>query len=322
MRVLVTGGAGFIGSHLCEELLRRGHAVAVLDDLNDFYSPHMKRANLEEIRRWGRVEFREGDIRDEDIVAGLMREHRPEAVIHLAARAGVRPSLSQPLLYEQVNVGGTIVLLEACRRLGVRKFILASSSSVYGAGNAVPFHENELNLRPMSPYAATKLAAEKMCYTYSQLYGLEVVCLRFFTVYGPRQRPDLAIRKFAESMLAGRRIPIYGDGETARDYTFVSDTVEGIVSALDYEAHYEVFNLGNSRPVKLAELVTALEQILGVKALLDRLPDQPGDVPITYADISKAASRLNFQPRTPIEEGLRVMSEWLRLPQVQAKALK
>jgi len=312
MRVLVTGGAGFIGSHLSEALLRRGDHLAVVDDLNDFYPPAMKRANLEAIRRSGDFRFFEGDIRDEAFIDRVIQDFRPDATVHLAARAGVRPSLSQPLLYEHVNVGGTIVLLEAFRRAGINKFVLASSSSVYGAGNSVPFRETELNLLPVSPYAATKLAAEKICYTYSLLYGLKVICLRFFTVYGPRQRPDLAIRKFAESMLAGNRIPFYGNGQSARDYTYVADTVEGILAALEYETHYEIFNLGNSQPVKLVDLVAILEGVLGVKALLDPWPDQPGDVPNTYADIGKAARELGYTPQTTIREGTKMMVDWIR----------
>ena len=225
MRILVTGGAGFIGSHLCEQLLGSGHTIGILDDLNDFYSPQDKRSHLEIVRRSGAIHFVEGDICDEAAVACLFAEFQPEAVVHLAARAGVRPSLAEPALYERVNTGGTVVMLEAARRHGTKKFVLASSSSVYGATSPVPFREDDHNLLPVSPYAASKLSAEKFAYTYSHLYGLQVVCLRFFTVYGPRQRPDLAIRKFSESMLAGRPIPFFGDGSSARDYTYVKDPV-------------------------------------------------------------------------------------------------
>lgn len=316
MRVLVTGGAGFIGSHLSEQLLEQGHTLTILDDLNDFYSPGMKQSNLAEIRQVGNFKFVQRDICDEKSVEQLFQDEQPEVVIHLAARAGVRPSLSDPLLYERVNVGGTLVLLEASRRFGVRKFLLASSSSVYGARNTVPFCESDQNLLPVSPYAATKLAAEKFCYTYSHLYGLQAICLRFFTVYGPRQRPDLAIRKFSEAMLAGRQIPVYGNGQSARDYTFVGDTVQGIVAAMAYETPYEIFNLGNASPVTLNELVAALENALGIKANRDWQAEQPGDVPITFADITKAGRELGYRPRTPIHEGLHLTAEWLRARQI------
>lgn len=326
MRILVTGGAGFIGSHLCERLLRDGDEVAILDDLNDFYSPAQKRAHLEEVQHAGAVRFCQGDICDPRLVEDVFEATRPEAVIHLAARAGVRPSLADPLLYERVNVGGSVVLLEAARRHGCGRFLLASSSSVYGAASAVPFREDDHNLLPISPYAATKLAAEKHAYAYSHLYGLPVVCLRFFTVYGPRQRPDLAIRKFSEAMLAGLPFPFFGDGSSARDYTYVADTVAGISAALrfDLSSHrtpYEIFNLGNSTPVSLAELVIRLEHSLGVPARLKRLPDQQGDVPITYADISKARRLLGYCPATPLAEGLAVMAEWLRGRESLARAV-
>jgi UDP-glucuronate 4-epimerase len=312
MRVLVAGGAGFIGSHVAEHLLRDGHEVSILDDLNDFYAPARKHANISAVRSAGTVEFYEGDICDQAIVHRVMKEQRPEAIIHLAARAGVRPSLEQPLLYARVNVEGTNVLLEAARLAGVGKFVFASSSSIYGIANRVPFSEEDhLNL-PISPYAATKIAGEKLCYTYSHLYGLKTVCLRFFTVYGPRQRPDLAIHKFTRLMLEGRAIPVFGDGGTGRDYTFVEDTVQGIMAALDYDCSYEVFNLGNSHPVTLAALIETLAAATGVQPNIERLPDQPGDVPITYADISKAQRFLGYQPRTRFPDGIRRFVEWYR----------
>jgi len=312
MRVLVTGGAGFIGSHLAARLAANGVQVTILDELNDFYSPSLKRANLEEAAQCGAFELKEADICDRVSVRDIFRAGRFDTVVHLAARAGVRPSLDDPLLYERVNVGGTLVLLEAAREFGVGKFIFASSSSVYGATNNVPFQESDLNLLPVSPYAATKLAGEKLCYTYSHLYGLSVICLRFFTVYGPRQRPDLAIRKFAERMLRGEPIPFFGDGSSARDYTFVNDTVAGIFAALPYETKYDIFNLGNSTPVSLLDLVRALEDALGIAAKLDRQPDQPGDVPITFADISKARRELGYNPQTNIRDGLTAMADWLK----------
>ena len=310
MRILVTGGAGFIGSHVCERLLEEGHRVSVIDDLNDFYSPDAKLANLQAVRQHGPVAFYRGSITNEARVAEVFDESRPEAVIHLAARAGVRPSLEQPLLYEQVNVQGTITLLEASRRSGTRKFIFASSSSIYGVANRVPFSEEDSVNLPVSPYAATKIAGEKIAYTYSHLYGLQVACLRFFTVYGPRQRPDLAIRKFISRIDHGQPIPVFGDGSSGRDYTFVSDTVQGILGALAYDCAYDVFNLGNSHPAQLITLIRTIEGALGKKAEIQWLPNQPGDVPITYADISKAQQLLGYRPQTPLAQGIQKFLEW------------
>jgi UDP-glucuronate 4-epimerase len=310
MKVLVTGGAGFIGSHVCERLLREGHSVAILDDLNDFYSPAAKLFNLDAIGQSGPVEFYYGDISDEPRVMEVFQESRPQAVIHLAARAGVRPSLEQPVLYSRVNVQGTTVLLEASRKWGVRKFVFASSSSIYGVANRVPFSEKDALNLPVSPYAATKIAGEKIAYTYAHLYGLQVVCLRFFTVYGPRQRPDLAIRKFIAMIDRSRPIPVFGDGSSGRDYTFVEDTVQGIMGALGYDCPFEIFNLGNSHPVQLIELIRTIERALGKKAEIEWLPDQPGDVPITYADISKAQAVLGYHPKTDLSAGIDRFLGW------------
>lgn len=310
MNILVTGGAGFIGSHLSERLLCEGHNVSILDDLNNFYPRAVKEANLEAVRQQGPFAFYYGDISDEARVREVFEESRPDAVVHLAARAGVRPSLEQPLLYGQVNVQGTITLLEACRRQGVRKFVFASSSSIYGIANRVPFREDDALNMPVSPYAATKIAGEKVAFTYSHLYGLKVVCLRFFTVFGPRQRPDLAIRKFATMIDRGQRIPVFGDGSSGRDYTFVADTVQGIMGALAYDCAFDVFNLGNSAPVKLIDLVQTIEAALGKKAEIEWLPDQPGDVPITYADISKAQKLLGYNPQTSFREGIDRFLSW------------
>jgi UDP-glucuronate 4-epimerase len=310
MKVLVTGGAGFIGSHVCERLLRDGHGVAVLDDLNDFYSPAAKQTNLATVARSGPVAFHCGDIADEAFVAQTFRESRPQAVIHLAARAGVRPSLEQPLLYGRVNVQGTITLLEACRKFGVARFVFASSSSIYGVANRVPFSEEDSLNMPVSPYAATKIAGEKIAYTYAHLYGLRVVCLRFFTVFGPRQRPDLAIRKFTTMIDRGQPIPVFGDGTSGRDYTFIEDTVQGIMGALAYDCSYDVFNLGNSHPVKLIDLIRTIETALGKKAAIQWMTDQPGDVPITYADISKAQKILGYRPATSLKAGIDKFLEW------------
>ena len=312
MKILLTGGAGFIGSHLAERLASEGHRLAIVDDLNDFYSPDLKKANLEAVGRAGAFEFHHADIRDTDNTMRLVGEVRPDAIIHLAARAGVRPSLELPLLYEQVNVQGTMGLLEACRVHGIRKFVFASSSSIYGIANTVPFREDDFNNLPISPYAATKLAGEKICFTYSHLYGIDCICLRFFTVIGPRQRPDLAIRKFVERIERGQTIPVFGDGTTGRDYTFVSDTVQGIRAALDYDARYDIFNLGNSHPITLNTLIETIEQVLGKKAQIERLPDQPGDVPITYADISKARRALHYNPQVPFAEGIAAFVRWHR----------
>lgn len=311
MNILVTGGAGFIGSHTCERLLRDGHRLSIIDELNDFYSPALKRENLAQLSGYGNVEFHQTDICNAEEVTRIVADHRTDAIIHLAARAGVRPSLEQPLLYERVNVYGTTVLLEAARQAQVRKFIFASSSSIYGAANQVPFSESDLSNLPISPYAATKLAGEKLCYTWSHLYGIETVCLRFFTVYGPRQRPDLAIRKFSQNIAAGQPIPLFGDGTTGRDYTFVEDIADGIVRALHYDkAPYDIFNLGNSSPVSLLTLVQTIEEVVGRKAIIEWLPEQPGDVPITFADISKARRLLGYAPATPLAEGIRKFADW------------
>lgn len=312
MRILVTGGAGFIGSHLGIRLLAIGHELAIVDDLNDFYARTDKLENLGLVQAAKPVSFLEADICDVPQIEHLFATFRPDVVIHLAARAGVRPSLVDPLLYERVNVQGTIVLLEACRRHQVKKFVFASSSSIYGIANQVPFREDDLLNMPISPYAATKLSAEKITFTYSHLYQLSVVCLRFFTVYGPRQRPDLAIRKFIERISDGRPIPIFGDGTSGRDYTFISDIVEGIISTLDYECSWDVFNLGNANPVTLNEMIAAIEAAVGKRAILERLSDQPGDVPITFADVSKAQRLLGYSTKVPFAEGIQKMVEWHR----------
>lgn len=312
-RILLTGGAGFIGSHLAEALLARGCQLLILDDLNDYYDPALKRANLEAVRRTGTFEFVQGDICDAPMVEELFARFRPGIVIHLAARAGVRPSLEQPALYQRVNVEGTAVLLEAARRHGAERFVFASSSSVYGAASRVPFSEDDPVRAPISPYAASKIAGEALCHVYSHLYGMRIVCLRFFTVYGPRQRPDLAIRKFAQSIAAGQPIPVFGDGTTGRDYTYIEDIVAGILAAMEHGAAFDVFNLGNSSPVLLRDMIATLERVLGRQAIIDRQPLQPGDVPITYADISKARRLLGWAPKTPLETGIRRMAEWLGL---------
>lgn len=318
-RIMLTGGAGFIGSHVAEALLRRGLNLTIVDNLDHFYPPAWKKDNLEEIRRVGKFDFLELDICDQTALRNAFASMRPEVVIHLAARAGVRPSIEQPLLYEQVNIRGTLNLLELCREFSVKKFLFGSSSSVYGEEPRVPFSEDHVQLRPISPYAATKLAGEMLCYTYAHLYGLPVICLRFFTVYGPRQRPDLAIHKFTALIEADKPVPIFGDGSMGRDYTYVDDIVSGVLAALDYvplsrdAAAFEVINLGNSHPVKLAELVVTLERVTGRKARREHQPPQPGDVPLTWADISKAKRLFGYQPSTGLEEGLARFVEWYRL---------
>ena len=317
-RVLLTGGAGFIGSHVAEALLRRGAELTIVDNLDRFYSRARKKSNLEEIRRTGKYRFANQDIRNMKGMREVIARARPEAVIHLAARAGVRPSIEQPLLYERVNIGGTLALLDLCRQYTVGKFIFGSSSSVYGMTSKTPFSEKQAELRPVSPYGATKLAGEMISYTYAHLYRFPVVCLRFFTVYGPRQRPDLAIHKFTALIEAGKPLPIFGDGTAGRDYTYVDDIVSGIMAALAYEsprgaqAAFEVFNLGNSRPVTLTELVRLLEETTGRRALRQQKPSQLGDVPITWADISKSSRVLGYRPSTRLEEGLKKFVAWYR----------
>ena len=304
MNILVTGGAGFIGSHVVEALLRRGEQVTVLDDFNDFYDPRLKRRNVEGFARQAKVV--EGDIRGD-----LPREHF-DAIIHLAARAGVRPSLEQPRLYSEVNVLGTQNLLELARATGVRKFVFASSSSVYGVNQKVPFAESDPVFHPISPYAATKLAGEALCHVYHHLYRLRVVCLRLFTVYGPRQRPDLAIHRFTKAIARGEPIELFGDGSARRDYTHIEDIVQGILASLDCDLGFEIINLGESRTVELRELVALIERAVGQKAVVRQRPAQAGDVPITFADISKAKRLLDYRPRVPIEAGIPQFVDWFR----------
>jgi UDP-glucuronate 4-epimerase len=325
-RVLLTGGAGFIGSHVAEALLQRGVELMILDCLDEFYSPAWKRANLEDVRRAGKFEFADADICDGEPLRALFSKFRPDTLIHLAARAGVRPSIEQPRLYERVNVSGTVNLLELCREFSVQKFIFGSSSSVYGVSSRAPFSEDEINLRPISPYAATKVAGEMLCYTYAHLTRMPIVCLRFFTVYGPRQRPDLAIHKFTALIEAGKPVPIFGDGTTGRDYTFYSDIVAGVMASLDYTpaaaegAAFDVFNLGNSHPVTLNEMVAALERATGRAAIRSPQPMQPGDVPLTWADISKSERLLGYHPATPLEEGLKKFVAWYRAADPKRRA--
>lgn len=316
MNFLVTGGAGFIGSHVCERLLHEGHRVWALDELNDFYDPAIKRRNVEELRALGRpFEFFQADITNADAMNGLFSAVRFDQVIHLAARAGVRPSLEQPALYQRVNVEGTVNILEAARKTGVRKLTLASSSSVYGVNAKVPFSESDPIFSAVSPYAASKLACEALGHVYHHLYGLDIAMLRFFTVYGPRQRPDLAIHKFTRLITAGKPIPVFGDGSTARDHTYVTDIVDGVMAATSREFGYEVFNLGESQTIRLDRLIELIENAVGKKAVIDRQPLQPGDVPITYADISKAQAKLGYRPKVKAEQGIPLFVQWFRAAQ-------
>ena len=332
MNFLVTGGAGFIGSHVCERLLRDGHNVWAFDDLNHFYDPQFKQRNLREIQSlapWnnssqntkagspaystGRAkpfEFVHGDITNRAALDEIFSSVKFDQVIHLAARAGVRPSLAEPALYQRVNVEGTVNVLEAARKTGVKKITIASSSSVYGLNSMVPFSESDPIFSAISPYAASKLACEALGHTWHHIYKMDVAMLRFFTVYGPRQRPDLAIYKFAKLMTAGKPIPVFGDGSAARDYTFVKDTLDGIIACTKKEFGYEIFNLGESETVSLARMIELLEAALGKKAVIDRQPLQPGDVPITFADISKARAKLGYNPRVKFEQGVKLFAEW------------
>jgi len=303
--LLITGGAGFIGSHLIDRLAARGEGCVCLDDFNDFYDPAIKRRNTAGYER-----VIEGDIRNQQLLEEIFTRYPIRKIVHLAARAGVRPSLDRPLLYEDVNVRGTLYLLEMAKRYKVEQFVFASSSSVYGGNTKIPFSEEDNISRTVSPYAATKYAGELMCYTYHHLYGIPTTCLRFFTVYGPRQRPEMAIHKFARLIYEGKPIPFFGDGETARDYTYIDDIMQGVLAAIDRPFPFEVFNLGESFCVKLSELVALIEEISRRKAELQRLPNQPGDVEITYADISKARRLLGYNPQTPIRSGLEKFIAW------------
>jgi len=312
--ILITGGAGFIGSHLVDHLLAEGGwRITVVDDFNDFYDPAIKRENLS--ARLANTNFKvvEADIRNQETLSQVFSDANFDCLVHLAARAGVRPSLKEPRLYVETNVNGTLNLLELARAHGVKQFVFGSSSSVYGSNAKVPFSEDDPIFNPISPYAATKAAGELLCHSYAHLYDMRIVCLRFFTVYGARQRPDLAIHKFAKLISAGWPIPVFGDGTTRRDYTYIDDIIAGLRAAMDYDqSKYEVINLGESRTVELRELIGLLEQELGRQAEIDRQPLQPGDVPQTFADISKARRLLGYDPQTQIEKGIEKFVEWFK----------
>lgn len=312
--ILVTGGAGFIGSHVVDRLLAEGFwRVTVIDDFNDFYNPSIKRENVRAHLLNPAYRLIEADIRNSSALAAAFDETKFDVIVHLAARAGVRPSLIDPLLYAETNITGTLHLLELARAHGVGQFVFGSSSSVYGMNAKVPFSEDDPVRQPISPYAATKAAGELLCHTYAHLYEVRCVCLRFFTVYGARQRPDLAIHKFARLISEGKPIPVFGDGTTRRDYTFVDDIVQGVRAAIDYDASmYEAINLGESQTIELRELIQLLEKELKLRAAIDRQQPQAGDVPQTFADISKARRLLNYDPQTKIEEGIHRFIEWFR----------
>lgn len=318
VKILVTGGAGFIGSHLVERLLVEGHEVCVFDEFNDFYDPAIKRANLSAVL--DRIHLVVADLRDAAAVNRAFLEFKPDTVVHLAARAGVRPSIEEPELYINSNVIGTFHVLDASKKHGVKRFLFASSSSVYGVNEKVPFAEDDLISRTISPYAATKLAGEQLCSNYAHLYGIQTVCLRFFTVYGPRQRPDLAISKFTRLIDEGRPIDRFGDGLTSRDYTYVDDIIQGLIGALRYDRKdFEIFNLGGTETVTLNELIGAVEEALGKRAKINVMPEQPGDVPRTNADITKARAMLGYDPKTSVRHGVEKYVGWFRQMQSAAR---
>ncbi len=313
MKILVTGAAGFIGSHLCERLLAEGHRVVGLDNFDPFYAESVKRKNILAASHTPGYLLVEGDIRDRACVDEVIKEQQTEMIIHLAARAGVRPSIADPVGYNDVNINGTMVMLEGARGHGVKKFIFASSSSVYGNNRKVPFSEEDIVDFPISPYAATKKAGELICHTYSHLYGIDMACLRFFTVYGPRQRPDLAIHKFTRLIESGQEIPMFGDGSMMRDFTYIDDILDGIMGAVNNCSGYSIYNLGESRPVRLDAMITAIENALGKKAKIKRMDVPPGDVKQTYADVAKAVAELGYEPKTKLEDGLERFVEWFRM---------
>jgi UDP-glucuronate 4-epimerase len=310
MKILVTGGSGFIGSSVADKLLKRGDHVVCLDNFDEFYDPRIKRKNIEAALKSPSYKLVEGDIRDLKLLKDLFKREKFDRVFHLAARAGVRPSIIDPLLYEDVNVRGTMNLLEAAKENNLPGFIFASSSSVYGNNKKVPFSETDNVDNPVSPYAATKKACELICHTYHHLYNLNISCLRFFTVYGPRQRPEMAIHKFTRLIDQGKPVPMFGDGSSRRDYTYVDDIADGVLKAIDYNAEFEIFNIGESRTTELRRLIELIEKSLGKKANIEQFPDQPGDVQVTYADITKSKKILGYDPRTQVEEGVQKFVEW------------
>ncbi len=312
MKVLLTGGAGFIGSHLAERLLAAGHDVVCLDNFNDFYDPAIKKRNIERALASPGYTLVTGDILDRDLLDRLFdKQCGIDCIAHLAAYAGVRPSIERPEIYQRVNIEGTLNLLERARIYEVPRFVFASSSSVYGGRTEVPFCETDDVMRPISPYAATKVAGEALCHTHHHLFGLAVHVLRFFTVYGPRQRPEMAIHLFAGKLLRGEPVRIFGDGHSSRDYTYIDDIVSGVVASIERCAGFEVINIGGSRTTSLDDLIAILARRLDVTPVIEREPDQPGDVPVTFADVSRAARLLGYRPEVGIEEGIDRFCSWL-----------
>jgi len=312
--ILVTGGAGFIGSHLCERLLSEGIHVICLDNFDNFYDPNIKTKNVEGIAKKFSEQFElvTGDIRNPDHLKGILQKNQIDFIVHLAARAGVRPSIAEPLLYQDVNIRGTVVLLEICKAYGVKNFVFASSSSVYGENQRVPFTEKDLDIQPISPYGATKRAGELLCYSYHHLYGMNIACLRIFTAYGPRQRPEMAIHKFTRLIDQGEKISIYGDGSSRRDYTYIEDLIEGILGVIRNHKGFEVYNLGESQTTSLIELIKLIEGAFRKKANIEMVEPQPGDVSVTYADISKAKKMVKYLPKVKMEEGIQRFVEWYK----------
>jgi UDP-glucuronate 4-epimerase len=310
MRVLITGGAGFIAFHLASALLKNHVDVDLLDNFNDFYDPEIKRQNVRDLQSAGPAAIHVVDILDREKLRRVFEEVRPDTVVHLAAWAGVRPSLQKPELYSSVNITGTVHLLELAKEFSTRCFIFGSSSSVYGGSTRVPFAEDDPAEKPISPYAATKRAGELLCHTYAHNFSMHITCLRFFTVYGPRQRPEMAIHKFAQLMSEGKEIPIFGEGDSRRDYTYVEDIVAGILAAIEVNPRFEIINLGESQTITLMELVDHLEKALGRKSRIRHLPVQPGDVEVTFADITRARKLLGYNPQKPFKEGIRLFADW------------
>jgi len=313
MTILITGGAGFVGSHLCERLISDGHFVICYDNFDSYYSPEIKRKNISELFRNPNFRLVESDIRDKSGLETALSQGKVDVVVHLAAMAGVRPSIQRPELYYDVNITGTLRLLETMRSANVKKLVFGSSSSIYGNNDKIPFSETDNVDHPISPYAASKKAGELLCYTYSHLYSFDVFCLRFFTVYGPRQRPDMAIHQFAKNIADGKPITLYGDGTSRRDYTFVDDIVAGIEKAITRVSGYEVINLGESSTISLIDLIHMIEEEVGVKAIIRWLPMQPGDVLMTNADIKKARMLLDYDPQYSVKQGIQQFCQWLNL---------